>query len=919
MRVSPIPFKLTPGKALRYATLPGVFPRLQALAGSLGFPYLAMLMATVMAHFGLLSRLHPYLSPANIGRFSIRQVLVEAAHNLGPGWENIDRKIIFFVLMCVVVILALQFLLAFGVLGISVAQAGGFSFFTPPSRDFDIALMTLDRVFGVPNLFGSCISTATNCSAMWPNGSPEPPSFPTAFQSGLHVMLRIYSESILYIAVGMFVYYMFALLGETARTGTPFGQRFDSFYAPLRLIICVAMLLPINYGLNFTQHMILNVAGWGSGLASNGWRIFNASLANALDMQSKNLVATPQIKDMSALLQYMVIAQTCRAGHKEQFNKDVEPFLVKSVLSKPAVGTSFADARSFYDDQHILIRFGLKDARLFSGYAANIAPVCGDVMMKLTDINQMGSKEVYTYYYNTVLSMWNAPALQNAGKAIFYANDSSPLTDPAGPAGAVPMWGPDPTTPSSAFMSTQRTQWQNAFQGVAKAARDSLVASNALSVDPKIGQMGWAAAGVWFNEIASKNGAFLSAIANVPEVSTFPMIMEDVKRIHDSSDGQESSGTNPYKLQLENGNIVNFANDHERVIATALAAAFEHVGASGAFRVEVAGTKETGNIILDSISMIFGLQGLFNMRDNADIHPFAQMTALGRGLVDYTIKFIMVGSVKALVEGVLKGTNNTSPLASGMISNTIFSIAALGMTAGFFLYYVIPFLPFMYFLFALLKWIIVIFEAIVCAPIWALAHFRLPSRADDEGLMPGAAMQGYYNIMEIFLRPIFTIFGLLASITIFSALVVVLNSIFDLVISNLGGFQGRTSAGAFSLLDVATYRGPIDQFAFTLIYAGIVYIMAVSSFKLIDLIPANIFRWMGSGVENIADRVGSGGDILNNEAVGTVYASSARVFTGKMPLGQTLNIRETAGLDDIFREAGRMLGGGGGGRPNITP
>jgi hypothetical protein len=51
-------------------------------------------------------------------------------------------------------------------------------------------------------------------------------------------------------------------------------------------------------------------------------------------------------------------------------------------------------------------------------------------------------------------------------------------------------------------------------------------------------------------------------------------------------------------------------------------------------------------------------------------------------------------------------------------------------------------------------------------------------------------------------------------------------------------------------------RDVVDEFFFTIIYTIIVYMLATSSFKLIDQIPNQILRWMGAGVQTFSDRAG---------------------------------------------------------------
>jgi len=260
----------------------------------------------------------------------------------------------------------------------------------------------------------------------------------------------------------------------------------------------------------------------------------------------------------------------------------------------------------------------------------------------------------------------------------------------------------------------------------------------------------------------------------------------------------------------------------------------------------------TGNIVIDVINMIFGTAGLFDMRANADVHPLAQLSALGKGIMNSTIGQILIGmvGVGGQVVGGLAGMNTVSQL-SGVASSFTFSIASIGMTAGFLLFYILPFMPFIYFFFAFIGWIKGIFEAMVGIPLWALAHIRI----DGEGLPGDAAINGYFLLLEIVIRPILIIFGMLASITIFAASVQILNDIFDLVVTNLAGYnQAQDATADASITDPAYYRGPVDQFFYTVIYAVIVYLLATSSFKLIDTIPNQILRWAGQSVSSFNDQ-----------------------------------------------------------------
>jgi conjugal transfer/type IV secretion protein DotA/TraY len=245
------------------------------------------------------------------------------------------------------------------------------------------------------------------------------------------------------------------------------------------------------------------------------------------------------------------------------------------------------------------------------------------------------------------------------------------------------------------------------------------------------------------------------------------------------------------------------------------------------------------------------------------------MSALGRGIMDRAIFYLGSSFAMSGLSGVLGNTVDTmleiktgikrdDPSGKGInfgaafdaFAGAFMAFALVGITVGFVLYYVIPMLPFMYFFFAVGRWVKGIFEAMVCIPLWALAHLRI----DGDGIPGQAAANGYFILLELFLRPIMTIFGLVAGIAVFSAQAIVLDSIFDLILDNVAGHQQvTTNTNGQNVVNLPT-ANDIDQFFYTVVYAVLVYIMALASFKLIDLIPNAIMRFMGSNVGAFSDK-----------------------------------------------------------------
>ena len=138
-----------------------------------------------------------------------------------------------------------------------------------------------------------------------------------------------------------------------------------------------------------------------------------------------------------------------------------------------------------------------------------------------------------------------------------------------------------------------------------------------------------------------------------------------------------------------------------------------------------------------------------------------------------------------------------------------------------------------------------IFEAIIAMPLWALAHLRI----DGDGMPGPAAIQGYTLIFMILLRPILIVFGLIAGYLVFGAAVFFLTSLFDMAISATRGDLGMNSTW-FGLMGGV---GALGMIVYTLIYVFLAYNIAVSCFKMIDDVPKQILRWLGSGVQSFGD------------------------------------------------------------------
>lgn len=862
--------------------MPEYLPRLKNLFGS-GFEGIAYLIAIVFNTVRILPNNHPALTRDTKKQYGITKVIAAAADNIVFKKENIDQIIMFFAIIVALVILFIQMaLLAFSiVIPKSYAQTipeNILDFFKTPSPQDDIAFEMLNLTFGIPTFFGGADDVTT------------------PIHTALQALFGFYSYGILIVGLFIFLYLVITIVGETAQSGVPFGKRFNKTWAPIRLILFLGLLLPVGIpaapDINAAQWITLGAAKMGSGLASQGWILYNDVLerenSTPTGLKQQN-VAYPRKLNMMGLPAFMSVVKTCAISSKNNYNsrdfplswaEGIKPYGVFERNPNEYVSVELFDNYTYEDliveskgkDIHIV--FGYKDDELYKIHRANIAPICGSIVLGVTDASQPGPAIIRNAYYNEIINMWNGENGSLYERLNFYAEEFYRLST------TIDKVTNNIDFPTSAF----KKEWEDHYKilmegdvtganptgGVIGEAVQAQIDQGAWQMPPEMKNLGWAAAGIWYNKIAEQNGALIAALRNMPIPMLYPRSMEIVKKAVQA----ENPGTNTtdrFTISFSPNTPGIYITDHEKEISKALNYAYRYWNSNDSGdNVELV---KTGNAFLDMVNLVLGTQSLFDMCRNTAIHPLAQLTAVGKSMID--------SSISAFGGSALFTLFSLQPLlqsATTALSSSFGTIASIGLLVGFILFYVLPFMPFIYFFFGVGAWVKTIFEAMVAMPLWALAHLRI----DGQGIVGDAAIKGYYLIFEIFIRPILIIFGMIASIMIFAVMVKALNQIFHLAVSNLSGhssattgcFQGPgVNAGGASnnqVIDIATQtanlaegmRGPLDEFFFTIIYTILVYMIGTSCFKLIDDIPNKILRWMNAEVSSFADNAGDAAEGL---------------------------------------------------------
>jgi conjugal transfer/type IV secretion protein DotA/TraY len=853
--------------------LPGILPRVNRLLFS-GFGHLGVFIALAFMALRLLPPHHPYLNPANQGRFGVRHVLHEVRRRLIFDRNHSDQIVLYYTLLLGFVLLCAQFVMLAAALSVQNAHASDIaatmtSYFVTPNPTDDLAYNMLDRVFGFHGIYGSKSDTGTV----------------TQLQTGLHMLLQFYNIGILIVAAIVFLYMITTVIAETSQSGVPFGRRFNGAWAPLRLIFAVGLLTPLPVGgegfpsLNSGQLLTLYVAKWGSSFGTNSWFKFLDSINGETPLGQKDtLVVKPIVPPINSLAQFLFVAEVCANYQWLMYGKMIDglavngnssalylvgPWFNGTTEARQALYTGddaidFATVtQGFTEHGNINLVFGEWGGADYSQYDGSVRPTCGTMVFQVKDLYQPGAKDVQTGWYTLLNQIWEDPTFRETALNIAKRYVPNELREPDAP---VPSDGSSP----DAFVKNILTKYQTTQINTVNTARDNEIKSPTWD-DTTYRDMGWAAAGLWYNKLAETNGSFMAAVHDVPRGSRYTEVMENISAQKRQTDALVDPETRflPYEAM---GNRVDFQNPADKYEAMAEYTA-QQIWSEGY-------VSPMNSSLMDVVRALFGLDDLFSMRDNiaAGVNPLAQIVGLGRGLLESSIQNLGYSFGASVVGGLANiiGLTPMKTIGAGVAKFTS-HIGLLALSVGFLLFYVVPFMPFIYFFFSMTTWAKAIFTGLVGIPLWAIAHMRI----DGEGLPGPLGMSGYYLLFEIFLRPALTVIGLLGGLTIFGAQAFILDEIWDLVIDNVTGFDHATGTADLAPVDVPTLtggaiggqmstgtttgaalgaligaRGTIDQFMYTILFAIVIYMMGLSSFKMADMVPDNVLRWMHAGVQS---------------------------------------------------------------------
>lgn len=671
-------------------------------------------------------------------------------------------------------------------------------------------------------------------------------------------LLQWFTSFVVLMAAFWILYSVLVQIHKTAETGKVFSASFNG-WVPVRAVASVILMLPVLNGFSLGENLIVHFAKTAIGMAI----IEEKVVMDAVGPQALPL-ATPMIPGSRQVVLGVMESEICRALiNKASNNPDLVP--------EPAI----------IDDGNGTVSISYSMA----GGNGGAMPTCGLVSIS-TPVRTATTTEYQSIDFSGVSSQQIASlktlttnirsGLQNTITSLWETRDVATLG------------GLDTVfVAQSNYLNGQLTAIASSVVAAVRSAAGSSASDN--SATAELRSLGWTGLGAYYLEISRLNAEVISVSSITPAVvapswaGTGPYLGQDLMPFLQSVSGY--LGKMDAALQTADEPAPNstsprlYANARVSSDSTAIWTKVLNYLNFGPGALELIMNHlvmgSSGTDWVDPLGAMIGMGHLL-------IH--LALTAIALSVAAGSLSLNIGAGIASLVTGQVEGAAAAAvaTFLSGTITRllpVIFTACLFLLTSGVTLAYVLPMMPYLYWIAGVTGWFLLVIEAVAYAPLWFLAHMTFAG----DGIH-GKGVRGYEVLFTILFRPSMMVIGMVFSYTVFSAISWLLMKSF-LVASTFTLDHGYLTDNWVGLI------------AMIIMYSAMEMTTATLSFRLITTLPHHMASMVGFGA---ASRV----DAEDFEK------SSTRPVEQGADTGRQIATQHLEGVRDEAKKSG---GGGGSG------
>lgn len=659
-------------------------------------------------------------------------------------------------------------------------------FETVPSGDY--AKIMLGKLF--PNLVGGDGVSAGN----------------SAFVD----LFGVFNAALLLAASALVGWHIVSGMVNTAHDGRALGNDWHQIWAPVRVSVGIASLAPALGGFCLAQLLVIKVALWGVGLADTLWALYVQSIVNdgkvvmSVDYPANNDV----IKD--ALRNEICVAAAKRTPVAE---------MTVGLWSRTPVAMD------------------PKETSLLGTTTFDFGEICGRIAIKGQEIGAIGAVASLVGMEGGETSSTLA---MNQARVDAFRNLLVELAPIASTLADSEMGTARFSESQAVQIERARDNFQRTINAAAKSYADALNGSAREVFLQKASGAGFATAGTWYMTIANMSAQVTGAAGVKPMVvasEPTKLSAHDAEPIIAALVQFDAFWSSRFQtaMPLEDGNpwtgngaatVGNPNGPFDQIFGGLFMAAVKVMSTTDAANPLVALVNQ-GHYMLDATwTALIGAGALYGLAGGADkgIDEFMN-SGLGK-----MVNFVTLGGSGVLAKAVGGAVSAILQFVTPLVWMLFFGMFAVGALHA----YLLPMLPYILWLFAILGWLVFVVEAMLAAPLWAFVHCRM----DGNSFVSNEQRAGYMLLFNLFTRPALLLFGLVIGFATFGVII---------------DFMNKTAFTAIRAATSGSTFGPIGAFSMIAILAYLHYFLAIRSFSLIHLVPDRVSRWIGQGGENLGE------------------------------------------------------------------
>lgn len=657
-------------------------------------------------------------------------------------------------------------------------------------------------------------------------------------------IIGYFNVIILVVGGGLFFWNITVGTLQSAHEGSVLGQKWSSLWAPIRTIFAIGLMIPLPNmgGYNVAQAGVAYVVRGSTMMASTIWTR-SAELVITGDVA---IASTPPTID-PGVMKTMYLNAACASIVNYQMTQATGDPATAFEVRWQSTPMTRDDITSNVHMSYLFDPSGATSKeRICGSYSAPELPL---FVNTISDGSTSAVPTIVGRDRDRIKNQFEAAHLNSmarvSNRMLQLTNSILPtLQQPGSPPPDIAPRVADAMVQANDILARRMDNVMNAAMGLDRSgqtARDALLGRIKGSCSTPVGEPsrcygeGWVGAGSWYMMLAQFNNeltSLTSARGTATEGDYIRKISSENRALYEASGG-EFGWFESWRGKDSMAAAGMMSADEATLLMTRYEETWDNSTASLAalgFPIAASLLDELNSEVTNAEGAFLKVPGLAEALNGA-VRYAVQWTSPAAWGDDPMIGLIQIGHFLVNIAGVLLVVAAVSGLLGAGFPLMIAPFMATLMTAGSLLSYILPIMPFFYWVLAVTGYFLLVAEAVIAVNLWALAHMRM----DGDGISGEAGRQGWLMLLSLLMTPVLMVFGFLLGMGIFRVTSALIN------VGMNQALAGILGSGIFvKIVAMCVYS----------IFMVMMYVVLLErSFSLVSEFPSRVLQWMGASAQ----------------------------------------------------------------------